>query len=122
MGWTFDSQSPIYLQLAQQIRMRIIGGQYEPGDRLPGVRDLAVEASVNPNTMQRALWELEQEQLVLTQGTSGRFVTPDQGRVAAARDGMLCAIAEDYAARMRQFGLSREQAADLVLHTKEGSN
>ena len=122
MSWILDSQSPIYLQLAHQIRMQIISGQYEPGDRLPGVRDLAMSAAVNPNTMQRALWELEQEQLVLTQGTSGRFVTPDQSRIAAAREKMLQAVAEDYLARMRQFGLSREQAAEFVLQIKEGNN
>lgn len=122
MSWILDSQSPIYLQLAHQIRMQIISGQYEPGDRLPGVRDLAMSAAVNPNTMQRALWELEQEQLVLTQGTSGRFVTPDQSRIAAAREKMLQAVAEDYMARMRQFGLSREQAAEFVLQIKDGNN
>lgn len=123
MSWSLDSQSPIYLQLAHRIRMQIISGQYVPGDRLPGVRDLAVAAAVNPNTMQRALWELEQEQLVITQGTSGRFVTPDKGRIAAAREGMLLAVAQEYAQRMRQFGLNREQAAELVRKTsQEGEN
>lgn len=119
MAWTFDSQSPIYLQLASQIRMNIICGQYEPGDRLPGVRDLAMTAAVNPHTMQRALWELEQEHLVLTQGTNGRFVTPDKDRIASARSSILCSMAEEYAQKMRQFGLDRQEAANLVLQTKE---
>lgn len=117
LSWSFDSQSPIYLQLANQIRMQIIGGQYAPGARLPGVREFAVSASVNPNTMQRALWELEQEKLIITQGTSGRIVTPDEECIISARENMLLAHAQEYACRMRQFGLSREQAAELVLKT-----
>ena len=64
MPWELDNDRPIYLQLMERIQQDIISGIYKPGDRLPSVRDLAVEAAVNPNTMQKALSELERSGLV----------------------------------------------------------
>ncbi len=77
VNWEFQSDRPIYTQLVEQIKLRIISGIYKPGDKLPSVRDFAQEASVNPNTMQRALAELEKDGLVYSQRTSGRFITED---------------------------------------------
>ena len=77
MAWQFDSGRPIYTQLLEQIRFLIISGQYPAGSKLPSVRDLAAESSVNPNTMQRALAELERSGLIYSQRTAGRFVTED---------------------------------------------
>ena len=73
MPWELDNDRPIYLQLMERIQQDIVSGIYKPGDRLPSVRDLAVEAAVNPNTMQKALSELERSGLVYSQRTSGRF-------------------------------------------------
>ena len=77
MSWTLDNDRPIYLQLMERIQRDIIAGVYQPGDKLPSVRDLALEAAVNPNTMQKALSELERSGLVYSQRTSGRFITED---------------------------------------------
>ena len=77
MPWELDNDRPIYLQLMERIQQDIVSGIYKPGDRLPSVRDLAVEAAVNPNTMQKALSELERSGLVYSQRTSGRFITED---------------------------------------------
>ena len=73
MPWELDNDRPIYLQLMERIQQDIVSGIYKPGDRLPSVRDLAVEAAVNPNTMQKALSELERSGLVYSQRTSGRY-------------------------------------------------
>ena len=73
MNWQFSNDAPIYAQLIRQIRAGIVSGAFSPGERLPSVRDLAMEAGGNPNTMQRALTELERDGLVYSQPTSGRY-------------------------------------------------
>ena len=78
MPWNLDSARPIYLQIIERVQMDIVTGQYQPGDKLPSVRDLAQEAAVNPNTMQKALSELERSGLIYSQRTSGRFITEDK--------------------------------------------
>ena len=110
MTWDFKSDQPIYRQLMDALRMRIVNGTYPPGERIPAVRELAMEAGVNPNTMQRALAELEREGLLISQRTSGRFVTDDQDLMQALRVNM----AREYIAEMfemlRRLGLSPEQS------------
>ena len=86
MDWHIAPDAPIYAQLAKQIRLGIVSGEYVPGERLPPVRELALSAGVNPNTMQRALTELEREGMVFPQRTAGRFVTEDAALIAAARE------------------------------------
>ena len=85
MKWDIKEGIPIYTQLVQQIRTGIASGEYSPGSRLPSVRDMAMEAGVNPNTMQRALAELERDGLVFTVRTSGRFITEDSKLLAGLR-------------------------------------
>lgn len=85
MKWNFNSDAPIYSQLIDQIKAAIVAGEFLPGERLPSVRDMAAEAGVNPNTMQRALSELERGGLVHSQRTSGRVVTEDTGAIALAK-------------------------------------
>ena len=110
MTWDFKSDQPIYRQLMDALRMRIVNGTDPPGERIPAVRELAMEAGVNPNTMQRALAELEREGLLISQRTSGRFVTDDQDLMQALRVKM----AREYIAEMfemlRRLGLSPEQS------------
>ena len=77
MPWDLKSDRPIYIQLIEEIQLRIFSGEYPPGSKLPSVRDIAQEASVNPNTMQRALSKLEEDGLVITHRTSGRTITED---------------------------------------------
>ena len=81
MEWEFRADAPIYTQLCEQLTLAIVSGVFGPGERLPAVRELAVDAGVNPNTMQRALSELERNGLVYTQRTAGRFVTEDFARI-----------------------------------------
>ena len=85
MGWTLDKNRPIYLQLVEELQSRIVSGAYPPGAKIDSVRDLAAEAAVNPNTMQRALAELEQSGLLRSERTSGRFVTEDRALIAQVR-------------------------------------
>ena len=77
MDWRFTDDRPIWLQLTEQLTRRIITGVYPPGSRLPPVRELAAQAGVNPNTMQRALAQLEQDGLAFADRTAGRLVTED---------------------------------------------
>ena len=84
MPWEFNSSAPVFLQIAEKLRADILGGKYPPGSQIPPVRTLAAEASVNPNTMQRALGELETSGLLESRGTVGRFVTSDASLLAGS--------------------------------------
>jgi len=110
MSWELDGERPIYTQLLEQLQLRIIAGVYQAGQRLPSVRDLAQEAAVNANTMQRALTELEHAGLVHAQRTAGRFITEDQGRIAATRATFALRHARAYLSGMEKLGYTQEQA------------
>lgn len=86
MSWEFVDSKPIYLQIIDRIQLDIARGRYHPGEKLPSVRDLAAEAAVNPNTMQKALSELEREELVFSLRTSGRYITEDESRMKEVRE------------------------------------
>ena len=114
MSEQFDASRPIYAQLVERLKARILAGTYPPGGHLDSVRDLAAAAGVNPNTMQRALAQLESEGLVRTERTSGRYVTEDtnlieQLRAAAAHD-----IAADFLEKMRSIGYTPEEGGSPV--------
>ena len=114
MGERFDMSRPIYAQIVERLKAKILAGVYPPGGHLDSVRDMAAAAGVNPNTMQRALAQLEAEGLVRTERTSGRFVTEDidlieQLRASAARN-----IAADFLEKMRSIGYTPQQAAELL--------
>jgi DNA-binding transcriptional regulator YhcF (GntR family) len=114
MAWNFNDSAPIYLQIVNTLRGNIASGVYPPGSRLPSVRDLALEAGVNPNTMQRALAELERSGLVNSQRTAGRFITEDSSALLALRKSMSEEILTDFIARLRGLGLSGEQILEAV--------
>lgn len=86
MAWKFNNESPIYLQIMDVIRLRVLQGQLKPGDKIASVRELAAEAGVNPNTMQKALSELEREGILSSQRTSGRFVADDAKDMSSMRN------------------------------------
>lgn len=88
MAWSFTSRAPVYMQIVSRIRADILGGVYQPDQQIPAVRQLALTAGVNPNTMQRAFAVLEAEQLFITRGTIGRFITTDTEVLARAREVM----------------------------------
>ena len=119
MPWNLDDDRPIYLQLMERIQHDIVSGTYQPGDKLPSVRDLAAQAQVNPNTVQRALTELEREGLLVSGGTNGRTVTQEQSVLSAMRDEELQELARECLEKFRVFGLTPEQAANLLLSFAE---
>ena len=116
MEWTFRSDAPIYAQLVEQIQQGIVSGAFPPGGRLPSVRDLAMEAGVNPNTMQRALQELEREGMVFSQRTAGRFVTEDPAIIERTKDAFAAKLIESFLAGMGKLGYSR---AEILARLKE---
>ena len=120
MNWQFSNSAPIYAQLVGQIRAGIVSGALAPGERLMSVRDLAMEAGVNPNTMQRALAQLETEGLVRTERTAGRYVTEDTALIEELRAATAREIAAEFLARMRGIGYDPAQAAALLEHWDEG--
>ena len=124
MAWQFNSNRPIYQQIVDEIELRILNGTYEMGMRLPSVRDLAVLAAVNPNTMQRALAELEEMGLVTTQRNTGRTVTTDEAVVSHARDIKADLLAETFMMQMQALGLSRKEVLERLAkgEHKEGEH
>ncbi len=120
MPWELDSDRPIYAQIVDRLKHEIVSGFYPPGSRLPSVRDLAAQASVNPNTMQRALAQLETDGLVATNRTAGRTVTEDADAVEHVR----LSLAEDkmelYVSSMATLGYTETQAAQMLLNRRKG--
>lgn len=114
MKWVLDSERPVYIQLIEQIQAGIISGQFKPGDKLPSVRDLAAEATVNPNTMQKALSELERTGLVYTNRTSGRFITSDETMIKQLKTLSARELIQDFLDRMLKLGFSTEETIALV--------
>lgn len=114
MKWLFSNDAPIYTQLIEQIKVGIVSGGFPPGERLPSVRDLATAAGVNPNTMQRALAELERDGLVYTQRTAGRFVTEDQAMIETAKRGLAERHIKTFLAAMLRLGFQREEIMSLL--------
>lgn len=114
MKWLFSNDAPIYTQLIQQIKVGIVSGAFPPGERLPSVRDLATEAGVNPNTMQRALMELERDGLVYTQRTAGRFVTEDKNMIEQAKRSLAERHLKTFLTAMLRLGFQREETIDLL--------
>lgn len=119
MVWKFSGERPIYQQIIEHIEGAVISGEYAPGERIPSVRDLATAAQVNPNTMQHALHELEQRSILITVGTSGRFVTSDSKILEAMRDNKLQELTLECAMRFAAFGLRPSEAAQRMLALDE---
>ena len=119
MEWTFRADQPIYSQLVRRITRDILGGVLSPGQKLPAVRELAARAGVNPNTMQRAMAELEQSGLIHAQRTSGRFVTDDAAVIGAARHRLARQQVAAFLAAMARMGYDKEQVLQLLREEKE---
>lgn len=112
--WIFDGERPIYAQLIEQIERAVVSGEYKAGEKLPGVRELAAQAGVNPNTMQKALAELENKGLLYTQRTSGRFVTEDSIRIQELRSELGFQLAKEFIAGMQALGCSQSEINGFV--------
>lgn len=118
MAWSFTPEKPVYVQVADKIRRRIVTGEYTVGGQIPSVRQLAMEATVNPNTVQRALVELEGEGLLEAHGTLGRFVTEDVSVIERGKQNMIRTLVDSFITDASRLGLTREQILEAV---KEGA-
>lgn len=123
MPWELDNDRPIYLQLMDRIKADIISGSYSPGDKLPSVRDLALDAAVNPNTMQKALAELERSGLVFSKRTSGRYITEDTHMIRTLKREAAQDAIRSFLVSMKQLGFSAQEALQLLQEiTEEGQS
>ena len=124
MSVSFSYDRPIYLQIVDQIKVKIITGVYKPGDKLPSVREMAMEMQVNPNTMQRALSELEGLGLIVTNRTAGRSVTSDMNRINEIRREQVKKDIEQFLQKMEALGYGRDEIftvlKDVLSEEKDG--
>ena len=114
MAWTLNADRPIYAQLVEKIQRDIVSGVYKAGDKIPPVRELAAEAAVNPNTMQKALAELERIGLLYTQRTSGRFVTEDGEMINKLKNEMASEQIKVFLENMKQLGYDTEETISII--------
>ena len=119
MEWNIQGGRPIYAQLIEQVTLAIVSGVYAPGERLASVRELAMQAGVNPNTMQRALAQMEEQGLLYTQRTAGRFVTEDVSVIRQARQRLAVQQAEQFLAAMHLLNFSKEEISALLEQVRE---
>lgn len=118
MAWKFTGDRAVYLQIAERIEKAVLSGVYLPGEQIPSVRQLALEAAVNPNTVQHAFTELENQGIILSQGTQGRFVTEDVETIEACRKEMAQRYVQSFLRDIEQLGISQEQAITMIKEEK----
>lgn len=118
MEITFDNNIPIYIQLLEYVKIYIISGAFKCGEKLPSVRDFAITFKVNPNTMQKALAELEELGLIYTERTNGKYVTNDKSVVEKLKNEYALTLAKSYFEGMKKIGFSK---ADSIKYLKEVS-
>ena len=120
MSWELGGSAPVFLQIAEHIRADIVSGRYGPGEQIPPVRQLATEASVNPNTMQRALGILESEGLLISEGTVGRFVCSNRAVIDGAAEKQKRRIIDTLICEAGRLGISeREMVEHLERRIRE---
>ena len=110
MDYIFDNERPIYVQLVEQLRLKIISGKLKSGERLPSVRELALTARVNPNTMQKALVELEDEGLVYTERTNGKFVTSNKQLIEKIKKQLAKEKMKKFLTDMKDIGIDYKES------------
>lgn len=114
MQWKLSDDRPIYVQLMETITAAIASGTLSAGSRLPSVREMAAQAGVNPNTMQRALAELERDGLLYSQRTAGRFVTDQSDRITQKRKELAMQQIRIFLSSMKEMGYTSEQTLNLI--------
>ena len=114
MSWKLDSDRPIYTQIVERLQIQIVSGEYAPGSRLPSVRELAMEAEVNPNTMQRAFTELERLGLVTTHRSAGRLVTEEAEMIKKTKNELAASQVRDFIKRMGELGFEQDEIISLM--------
>ena len=119
MNYLFTNDKPIYLQIMEAFKASIVSGELKPGGRLDSVRDLAIEAKVNPNTMQKSLSELVRIGLVRTERTSGRFITEDGGLINSMKKEIAESEITAFLKKMEALGINKEAVIDLIKNNNE---
>lgn len=114
MTWDFTDDMPIYLQIMNCIRAEIAIGELCPGDKVPSVRELAMDAGVNPNTMQKALSELEREGVLCTKRTAGRFVSQSKTSIEGLKERMAKERMQNFMDEMKKLGYEQEEILELI--------
>lgn len=114
MQWKLSDDRPIYVQLMETITAAIASGTLTAGSRLPSVREMAAQAGVNPNTMQRALAELERDGLLYSQRTAGRFVTDQSDSITQKRKELAMQQIRIFLSSMKEMGYTSEQTLNLI--------
>lgn len=122
MQWQLRGDRPIYQQLVEILTEQIVSGQLAAGDKVPAVRELAAQAGVNPNTMQRALADMEREGLMYTNRTSGRYVTEDKEMIQKIREQIASDRIAEFLAGMSQLGFSEQEVYSLLEKRQEEGN
>ena len=122
VDYTFDNDRPIYLQLVEKLRVEIVSGKLKQGERLPSVRELALTTKVNPNTMQKALSELEEEKLIYTERTNGKFVTDDKNLIEKVRKELAKEKVKQYIQSMESLGINHEEATRYLTEGNDIKN
>ena len=123
MNRAFDTDRPIYIQLIERIKTMIASGEYGPGERVPAVREMAEQTAVNPNTLQRAMAELEREGLLISQRTNGRFITEDINTIMDLKKELAASQIRRFLDGMKAIGIPAEDAAKLILEYEgDGKN
>ena len=117
MNWHISAGRPVYVQLVEQLELALVAGEFPPGSRIPPVRELAADAGVNPNTMQRALQELEGRGLLQAQRTAGRTVTADDAALRALRRRRAKALAQEFMHQMQALGMDEAEIEALLRET-----
>lgn len=120
MGWNLDNNKPIYIQLVDKLKLKIVSGEIPSGSRLESVRNLAEDAEVNPNTMQKALVELEREELVYSRRTSGRFVTDNEEKINAMREEIANKEIDNLKFILQELGYNEKEIIDLIINNIKG--
>ncbi|MDD6858213.1 MAG: GntR family transcriptional regulator [Lachnospiraceae bacterium] len=114
MAWEFKNDRPIYAQILEHMEFDILSGKYSPGEKVPSVRELAADAAVNPNTMQRAMVELERRGLVYTERTNGRFITENMDMLQDVKRRIAEEYIGEFVDKMKKIGYSEEEVKNLM--------
>ena len=115
MSFNFNDELPIYLQIIEHIKMQIISKKYLPNQKIPSVRELSFELEVNPNTVQKALFELENIGLIYTERTNGKFVTDNEQLIEDTKNQTIQKMIDEFYVSMNKLGIDNEQVLQILI-------
>ncbi len=114
MAWSFSQDRPVYIQISEKIIMSVLSGKYPPGEQIPSVRQLALEAAVNPNTVQHAFVELENDGIVVSRGTMGRYVTDNTDVIESCREKLAMNLVKKTVASARELSVDKDRLIKMI--------